>query len=165
MNSDYNEWYANHRKKVEAFWGNANVRDEDKLSYLVGLIQDARNENDRDQIELLVDAAFEIENESTRVSVLNNLLLIDGHHGHQEITKELQDIGHPSTVAFIEKALKLGFSRFKYTCSEPEVIAKWFSHALVSIGTKEAIALIEEYANSSDEGISSEMKYRLDKIK
>jgi len=45
------------------------------------------------------------------------------------------------------------------------VIAKWFSWALFSIGTKEATEVIKEFSNSKDEGIRNEMIYRLNKIK
>lgn len=53
---------------------------------------------------------------------------------------------------------------FEYTCSEPGVIAKWFSHALADIDTPESIAVIEESAKCSDPEIAEEMTYRLRRI-
>ncbi|WP_223572502.1 hypothetical protein [Xanthomonas citri] len=53
---------------------------------------------------------------------------------------------------------------FEYTCSEPGVIAKWFSHALADIYTPESIAVIEEFAKCSDPEIAEEMTYRLRRI-
>ncbi|MBB3120119.1 hypothetical protein [Pseudoduganella violacea] len=53
---------------------------------------------------------------------------------------------------------------FDYTSSEPEVIAKWFSHALADIGTADAIALIRKFAGSPNAGVAKEMMYRLEKL-
>lgn len=43
-------------------------------------------------------------------------------------------------------------------------MAKWFSWALFCIGTKEAIEVMKEHANSKAKGIKYEMRYRLKKI-
>lgn len=51
-----------------------------------------------------------------------------------------------------------------HTNSEQGVIAKWFSHALASIGTPEAIELIKEFAKCDDAGIAEEMNYRLRRL-
>ncbi|UUM26310.1 hypothetical protein NQU59_11410 [Acinetobacter colistiniresistens] len=68
-------------------------------------------------------------------------------------------------MASIAKVLEQCFKRFKYTASDDDgVITKWFSHALADIGTEEAIALIRQYAQSENEEIAWEMKYRLRKI-
>lgn len=99
------------------------------------------------------------------VNILNTLLIESGHHQHQLIAKILQDAKNPSSIPFVRKALQSNFDYLEYTCSEPEVIAKWFSWLLFSIGTNEAISLMEEYTKCQNEGICSEMKYRLTKVK
>lgn len=94
-----------------------------------------------------------------------NLLLVEPNHiSHQVITKQLQDLANPKSIPFIKQVLESNFDYLEYTCSESESIAKWFSWALFSIGTKEAIALIKEYTKSNDEGIRNEMIYRLKKV-
>ena len=165
MNQDYDKWYSNHRKKVESFWEKASIDDEHKVKYLLSSLSKAIKESDEDEIEVLVDAVYEIEPETLQIEALNELLLIDGHQKHQEITREIQLFRDPSSVKYIEKALELGFDRLEYTCSEDKVITKWFSHALADIGSPEAIAIIEKYASNSNMGISSEMQYRLSKVK
>jgi HEAT repeat protein len=165
MNLDYEKWYSNHRKKVESFWKEANIDDEHKVQYLLSSLSKAIKQSDEDEIEVLVDAAYEIKPETLQIEALNELLLIDGHEKHQEITREIQLFRDPSSVKYIEKALELGFKRLAYTCSEDEVITKWFSHALADIGTPEAITIIEKYASDTNKGISSEMQYRLSKVK
>jgi hypothetical protein len=113
-----------------------------------------------DEASILVQLA----NYDDFTELKNKLLIIPGHREHQSITKDLQDIGDPSSIPFIEQILENGFDYLSYTCSEDAVIAKWFSYALWSIGTPEAIALIEKYSKSSNEGIREEMLYRLKRI-
>lgn len=96
--------------------------------------------------------------------ILNELLLVKHHRSHQVITKRLQSIASPTSVPFIRKVLETNFDYLEYTCSEDEVIAKWFSWALYAIGTDEAINLIKEYTFSDNEGIKNEMIYRLNQI-
>lgn len=98
------------------------------------------------------------------IDVLNELLVISGHYLHQQIAKTLQDVKSPSTIPFVKRALDSGFGYLEYTCSEPQVIAKWFSWILFEIGTDASINLMEQYANSSNEAIRSEMVYRLSKF-
>lgn len=99
-----------------------------------------------------------------RADILNNLLLMPGHKLHQEVSREIQSLRAPSSVPYIRRVLAGGFDMFEYTCSEPGVIAKWFSHALANIGTPEAIAVIEEFAGSKDREVADEMAYRLRRL-
>jgi hypothetical protein len=96
--------------------------------------------------------------------ILNELLISPRHRCHQAVAKTLQDIASPSTIPFVRKALDCKFDYLAYTCSEDVVIAKWFSWLLFSIGTNEAIAMIEEYSHSENQGISKEMRYRLKRL-
>ena len=70
----------------------------------------------------------------------------------------------PSSIPYIRQVLAGGFLMLEYTCSEPGVIAKWFSHALADINTPEAISVIREFAGSSDPGVAEEMAYRLKRL-
>lgn len=80
------------------------------------------------------------------------------------ITKELQALAHPSSVAIIARILEQDFKRFEYTASDDGVIAKWFSHALADMGTLDAMAVLKRYAQSQNQDIAQEMQYRLRKI-
>lgn len=99
-----------------------------------------------------------------RADILNHLLVMPGHGLHQEVTREIQSLRAPSSVQYIRRVLAEGFEMFEYACSESGVIAKWFSHALADIGTPEAIAVIEEFAGSSDREVADEMAYRLRRL-
>lgn len=154
------DYYA----KVDAFWRSVNITDENKLTYLMEMFERGVQQSDIDMLEFVVDLAFKIENQEIRVSALNQLLLLDGHYQHQMITKELQYIAHPSSVAIIAKILEQDFKRFEYTASDDGVIAKWFSHALADIGTEKAMELLKLYAQSANEEIAQEMQYRLRRI-
>lgn len=99
------------------------------------------------------------------IDTLNELLVNPHHRSHQQIAKALQDEApSASTIPFVRKALESNFDYLQYTCSESGSIAKWFSWLLFSIGTKEAIDLMKEYADSPDEGIANEMRNRLKKV-
>jgi hypothetical protein len=112
----------------------------------------------------LLDLARTIGDREQRADVLNNLLVMPGHELHQEVTREIQKLRSPSSVPYIRQVLANGFRMFDYTCSEPGVIAKWFSHALADINTPESIALIKEFTGSSDPEVAEEMAYRLGRL-
>lgn len=105
-----------------------------------------------------------IHDPEVRADVLNRLLVMPGHKHHQAVTMEIQQLRSPLSVPYIRQVLAEGFQMFQYTCSEVGVIAKWFSHALASINTVESIALIQEYAHSSNPEIAEEMAYRLTRL-
>lgn len=120
-------------------------------------------EGSEEAIEDAVDQVLDAEG-SAVVPLLNDLLVTPGHFAHQAVAKRLQDFAAPSTVAYVQRALDMGLDHLEYTASEPEVIGKWYSHLLASIGTSEAIELIRMYAASGEEGIAAAMKYRLAKL-
>lgn len=119
---------------------------------------------DWDAQEAVVELACGIDDVDLKAAALNGLLAMPGHELHQQVTMEIQRLKSASSVPIIEAVLEGGFDYLQYTCSEDEVIAKWFSHALASIGTPEAIALIRKFAASENAGIASEMQYRLERI-
>lgn len=112
----------------------------------------------------LLSSVRAIEDPDERADVLNNLLVMPGHELHQEVTREIQKLRSPSSVPYIRQILTAGFGMLEYTCSEPGVIAKWFSHALADINTPESIALIRAFASASDPEVAKEMEYRLRRL-
>lgn len=98
------------------------------------------------------------------LELLHELLHDDRHQRHQAVVRALQLRRDPTSVAELRRALQRGFDRLAYTCSEHGVIAKWFSHALADIGTPEAIAVLEAFAQSPDDQVAAEMRYRLGRL-
>lgn len=120
---------------------------------------------DSNEIQITIPLIWFSSDISLFVDLLNELLINPNHRSHQEIAKTLQDRApSPTTVPFVRKALETNFDYLKYTCSNSDAIAKWFSWLLYAIGTTEAIDLMKEYINSPDEGIANEMRYRLNKV-
>lgn len=117
-----------------------------------------------ENIERAISLMLFAGNYNQFIDELNILLLDPNHRNHQLITKTIQDLGNPKSVPFIKKVLETNFDYLEYTCSDSDVIAKWFSWALFSIGTDSAINVIKEYARSEDNGIRNEMIYRLNKL-
>lgn len=117
-----------------------------------------------ENIERAISLIWFARNYEEFIDELNILLLEPNHRNHQLITKTIQDLGNPKSIPFIKKALETNFDYLEYTCSNSDVIAKWFSWALFSIGTENAINVIKEYTKSEDDGIRDEMIYRLNKL-
>lgn len=134
------------------------------MTELESKIQKAIEEKNVEKLDSAILELFSQREYFKYTEILNELLLVPFHYHHQEITRALQDIKSPSSVSFIRKVLETDFKYLKYTGSDSDAIAKWFSWALYSIGTSEAIDLMNEYTNSMDQGIRDEMAYRLNKL-
>ena len=93
----------------------------------------------------------------------NQFLVNPYHDRHQELLLGLQSKRFESSVAYIDRALTKGFELFNVD-SEDAVVAKWYSHALGSIGTEEAMAILKKHSHSENEEIAFEMSYRLKKL-
>ena len=133
-------------------------------NYVVSEVEKAVKTGETEELELAINLIWLSDNEADFIDLLHNLLLNPNHRSHQYILKSLQDLRNPKSVPFIKKALKTNFDYIPYTGSDSYGIAKWFSWALATIGTNEAIDLIKEYSHSEDEGIREEMLYRLKRI-
>lgn len=128
-------------------------------------IRKAIEQNDSERLNITVSELLQSENISNHINLLNELLLINFHRQHQYIAKAIQDLRTPSSVPYIKKVLDSEFEEIPYTGSDSYSMAKWFSWALYCIGTKEAIEVLKEHANSKDKGIKYEMRYRLKKLR
>lgn len=137
----------------------------ENTDFIKGELKQAINSKDEEKIERAISLIWIYNNDKQFIDELNLLLLDTNHKSHQVITKTIQDLRNPISIPFIKKALESNFNYLEYTCSESAVIAKWFSWALFSIGTEEAIEIIKKYTKAEDKGIRNEMIYRLNKVK
>ncbi|MFD0727209.1 hypothetical protein [Lysobacter brunescens] len=112
----------------------------------------------------LLGFVINIEDSVAKAEILNHLLVMPGHEHHQQVMRQIQLLRSPSSIPYIRTMLESGYEMLEYTCSEPGVITKWFSHALADIDTPESIDLIREYSGSEDPEIAGEMAYRLMRI-
>ena len=143
--------------------------DDEIVENFVSKVNQAAKLEDPDIKEEALEKVFEevcgLSDKKQKVEVFNNLLVIKEHWHHKEILQGLQGLADPSSLIFIEEAFNQGFEHIDdYNGSGYAPIAKWFSHTLASIGTKEAVELIERFSNSENIEISTEMKYRLNNI-
>lgn len=128
-------------------------------------IRKAIQDKNQEELDSAIDDILDKTDCSNYVDILNELLLVPFHYKHQYIARAIQDLKTPSSVPYIRKILESEFKGIPYNGSDSYGMAKWFSWALYEIGTKEAIDLMKEFANSTDEGIRYEMNYRLNKLK
>ena len=127
------------------------------------MMDDFQLPEDLDDADDLVWELLSASDLESIVETLNGLVLSPGHRQHQAVVKRLQSVASPSSIPVLRQALASGFDLYDYTCSDDEVIAKWFSWALFAIGTKEAKAVLTESAQSDNPDVAKEMKYRLAK--
>jgi hypothetical protein len=149
---------------TDAFKAQFPIDVQNNASYAVDKINKALKSDKNKALNSLIHLIYLCDNKAPFIDILNALLLNPHHKSHQFVTKNLQQLKHPSSVTFIEQALATNFDYLNYTGSEPEVIAKWFSWALFSIGTEEAVNTLKQYAQSDNAGIKKEMLYRLNKF-
>ncbi len=135
------------------------------VNFVKRVIEEAIESGKEESIRRAMNLMWLQKDHEKFIDELNILLLNPNHRSHQVITKKIQDLKSPKSIPFIKKELQSNFDYLEYTCSDSGVIAKWFSWALFSIGTKEAIELIEAYTKSEDEGVRNEMLYRHNKVK
>ena len=135
----------------------------DQIPTLAAVLQTIKS-GDQDSTYDIIDRVLVSSNDASKVDTLNKLLVTSGHHRHQEVAFELQQLGLDSTIPYVKQALDMGFDHLEYTASEDGTIAKWYSHLLSSIGSKSAIELIREYSDSTNNEVAKEMLYRLKRI-
>lgn len=124
-------------------------------------LQTAIQKQDHELLEEVIELFWNFDPKNLIEEEFNQLLLTPNHYQHQYLTKYLQDVlRFESSVSVIDQILTQGFEYMNHY-SEDGVIAKWFSHALMDIGTPEAIAVLKKHAESSNPEIREEMLYRL----
>lgn len=127
-------------------------------------LQIAIQKQDKELLEEAIKLLWDFEPIAFVENEFNQLLLTPNHSQHQYLLKYLQVLRFESSVPYLDQALTQGFDYINYY-SEDVVVAKWFSHALIDIGTEEAIAVLKKHAESANEEIQGEMRYRLLKNK
>lgn len=163
--SEYTKLVEEARANVNSRAKLAGITENTSKDFIVKELEVGIERDDWYIQSAIFEMACSIGNPDAKATILNTLLLIPGHSFHQEVAREIQQLGHPSSISIIDKILSDGFGIFEYTCSEDAVIAKWFSHALADIGTNEAIQVIQKYASSSNQGVANEMQYRLKRMR
>lgn len=124
-------------------------------------LQIAIQKQNHELLEEVIELFWNFEPKNLIEEEFNQLLLTPNHYQHQYLTKFLQDVlRFESSVSVIDQILMQGFEYMNHY-SEDGVIAKWFSHALMDIGTPEAITVLKKHAESSNPEIRQEMQYRL----
>jgi hypothetical protein len=127
-------------------------------------VREAVKKSNLEELDIAVYELLQSENIISHTDLLNELLLSTFHRQHQYIARAIQDYKISSSVPVIEKVLESKFVGIPYTGSEPRSMAKWFSWALYCIGNEEAVEVMKKHANSTNEGIREEMRYRLNKL-
>jgi len=157
-------WFQDILTKVESFWAMNPIEPSKRSSFLLNYFRSAIEAGDKGRVYLALEVALQSEGTETAVC-LCEMLLVREHDRHQELVRELQLMAEPSAVPYLVKALNSNLSHMvEYNGSGSGVVAKWFSHALLDIGTPEAIEALKALSVHSDTEVRDEMAYRLTKL-
>lgn len=106
-----------------------------------------------------------LEEQAEFTDLLHRLILEPWHTRYEEIIHELQARKDPASIPVIRNAIQQKYDYLEsYGTGTPQFISQC-GHALVSIGTPEAIETIRDLAeNSEDPLIKTAMRYRMDQI-
>ena len=151
-------------KDVRQFWKVHPVERSERRPYLLTTLRRAIDSRDETLIELVLEVALRSD-EPDKVTCLGEMLLVREHYRHQELVRELQLMADPKAVTYLIKALNTNLEHMvNYNGSGSGVVAKWFSHALLDIGSVEAIEALKAFSNHADPEVRDEMLYRLGKL-
>jgi HEAT repeat protein len=93
-------------------------------------------------------------------------MLVDGSHQlHGDIIRSLQDRKDPYAIPFLRRAVLLKSNLEYLSYDDYGSYYKKCFWALCAIGTPEAFAVIEDFANSTDNVIREQARYRLSRIR
>lgn len=103
-----------------------------------------------EHIATIIESLHTIPEESaSRVPVLLELLVEDGHDRHEDVVFELGLIGDPRAVPAIAKAVNIPFAEL-VRWNNLHAFQRKCAYALARIGTSESKAVLEDMARSSD---------------
>jgi hypothetical protein len=157
-------WYQDFLEQVERFWVVNQIEPSKRSSFLLSNLLSAIEAGDKDRVHLILEVALQFDHAEKAV-LLCEMLLIKQHYRHQELVRELQLMAEPSAVPYLVKAFTSNLDYMdEYNGSGSGVVAKWFSHALLDIGTPEAIEALRAFSAHSDAEVREEMAYRLTKL-
>lgn len=158
-------WSDAHQRRLRAFWRENPVPPPQRCDYLIAEFQRAAAAGDSDRVDFLIELALRRE-DLPGLEALHRLLALPGHCQHQRIVRSLQLAADPDSLPFLRRAFDEDLQAMQEcSCSSPDAIAKWFSHAFADIGTPEAIAALRHYAHSHPQPeVREEMRYRLDRL-
>jgi len=151
------------------FWEETNTPRPQAKTFILSNVKEelkSTSSSKRETTNKIIWLAIALPDSDLKLEILHELLLMPGHFGHQVVTRELQDIGSPSSIPYLDQVLEGGFEYLKqsYSGESDESIAKWFSHALASIETDDAFSIIHKHTRSPNPVIAQEMNYRIEEL-
>lgn len=164
LKQDCLEFYLQKITKQELF-SRVPFSLENKSEELRLIIKDIINSKIGSNVEYGLTLLWLIEEKHEFTDLLHSLILEPWHSQYEDIIHSLQERRDPTSVPIIKIAIQ---NKYDYLESYGTGTGQFISqcgYALTSIGTKEAIETIKDFAqNSNDPVIKAEMKYQLGRI-
>jgi hypothetical protein len=135
--------------------------DSFKLRGLFMSIMDDRSSED---LIRALTIMWLLKKEGEQLDILNRLLIESWHTRHEDIIHEIQKRKKSSSVPYIKEAMQKQYDYLKSYGTGLRQFINQCGHALVSIGTKEALDVIYELAESKSPILRDEMLYRISRI-
>jgi 2-polyprenyl-6-methoxyphenol hydroxylase-like FAD-dependent oxidoreductase len=121
-------------------------------------------EKNNSDLEDALTIFWVIDSNDDVLDILNELLLQNWHTRHEEIIHSIQKISSPKSIRYIKEAMQINFQYLEDYGTGLRQFINQCGHALLSIGTKEAIELIYELSESKNQILKDEMLYRINKM-
>ena len=130
----------------------------------VQLLQQAYDDRHANSVEFALGLTFKFHPTADFVPLLCKLVIADFHIKHEDMVGLLQDAADPYSIPFLRQTALL---KPKLTHLDYDDYGSYYKkcfHALIDIGTPEAIAVIQEFTSSEDAAAREEALYRLSKL-
>lgn len=107
---------------------------------------------------------YAIEESNEMIHLIHRLILEPWHGEYEEIAHDLQKRAQPESIPFLKEAMQKKYKYLESYGTGTRQFINQCGHALWSIGTKEAIEVIQELSKSNDPVVKDEMMYRINRI-
>lgn len=132
----------------------------DETTFLDSVIEN----QDADSVGYLISIGKLVKNDQPFIDFMHRAILAPWHQSHEAIAHFLQAKEKPESVASLKQAMQKKFEYLESYGTGTRQFINQVGHALWSIGTDDAIAVIYELAESDDPLIRDEMLYRVSRI-
>lgn len=115
-------------------------------------------------IKSIITIGYALEHEQQFIDFVHMAILEPWHNSHEEMAHFLQNKKQSKSIKFLKKAIQQKHDYLELSGTGTRQFINQCGHALWSIGTNEAIAVVRELTKSDDPIVSDEMCYRLSRI-
>ena len=135
-----------------------------KESLVRETIEKAIKAQNAEELEYGVILLEALEEKDELIDLVHSLLLEPWHYLYEELAHDLQRRKNPASIPFLKAAMSRKYPYLESYGTGTRQFINQCGHALLSIGTTEAINAIRQLSCSADPVLKEEMLYRISRI-